>query len=67
MNGYITNTADADRNRMAHFHALDHEQQAEAVRRLAVLGYSDHDIGHATGLAVEQVRQIIGRRQEQRP
>lgn len=42
-----------------HFHALDREQQAQAVRRLAATGQSEHTISHATGLAVEQVRRVL--------
>jgi hypothetical protein len=29
-----------------HFHALDREQQAQAIRRLAAAGQGDHTIAH---------------------
>lgn len=42
-----------------HFNTLDHEQQAQAIRRLALTGMSPHQIAHATGLAVEQINRLI--------
>lgn len=42
-----------------HFHALDREEQAAAIRRMAADGVTDYGISHATGLAVEQVRRIL--------
>lgn len=42
-----------------HFHALDREEQAAAIRRLAASGQGDHTIAHATGLSVEAVRQLL--------
>ena len=47
--------------RMNHFVLLSHEEQAEALRRLARSGMSPHGIAAAAGIAVEQVRAIIGR------
>lgn len=44
-----------------HFHSLDREHQAAAIRRLAVAGQSDHTISAATGLSVEMVRHILGK------
>jgi hypothetical protein len=38
-------------------------EQAAAVRRMADAGHGDYTIASASGLAVEQVRQIIGRRE----
>jgi hypothetical protein len=43
-----------------HFLALDREQQAQAIGRLAATGMTDYDISHATSLAVEMVRRILG-------
>jgi hypothetical protein len=45
--------------RMAHFRALDRQQQIDAIRRLAALGNSDHDIAEATQLSVDFVRCLI--------
>jgi len=45
---------------MAHFHSLNFDEQAGAIRRLAATGMSEHGIACATGLAVEQVRRMIG-------
>lgn len=53
-------TATIDTARMQHFHALDREQQATAVHRLAAAGYSEHGIAAATKLSVEFVRRILG-------
>lgn len=52
------NHRDADRRR--HFRELDRQQQADAIRDLAADGVGDYDIAAATGLAVEQVRRVIG-------
>jgi hypothetical protein len=46
--------------KMLYFHLLSHEEQREAIVRLASSGMSDYGIASATGLAVEQVRAIIG-------
>jgi hypothetical protein len=53
--------ADDRQSRMNHFVMLSHEDQVEAIKRLARSGMSDHGIAAAAGLAVEQVRSIIGR------
>jgi hypothetical protein len=42
-----------------HFHALDREQQAAAIRRLADAGHGDHTIAQATGLSAEQIRRVV--------
>ncbi len=42
-----------------HFHSLDREQQAAAIRRLAAADQGDHTIAHATGLSVEMVRRVL--------
>ena len=55
---------DEDRHRMAHFQALDCEQQMQAIGRLAVTGMTAYGISHATGLAVEQVRRVLTNWQE---
>jgi hypothetical protein len=44
---------------LRHFLLLDHDQQAQAVRRLAASGLRDYTIATATGLTVEQVRRIL--------
>jgi hypothetical protein len=44
---------------LAHFHALERAQQANAIRRLATSGMSDHTIAAATRLSVEMVRRIL--------
>lgn len=49
-----------DATRMHHFHTLSPEHQADALRRLAALGYSDHGIASASGLSVEFVRRVLG-------
>jgi hypothetical protein len=49
-----------DADRMLHFRTMDQDQQAQAIRRLANAGQSDHTIAAATGLSVEMVRRIIG-------
>lgn len=56
MNGYDMPAL----RRMQHFHTLDREQQAQAIRRLASLGQGEHTIAHATGLSVEQIRRVLG-------
>lgn len=48
-----------------HFDALTRDAQADAVRRMADDGYSDYAIAHATRLAVEQVREMLGERETQ--
>jgi DNA-directed RNA polymerase specialized sigma24 family protein len=50
---------------LRHFLLLDHEQQREAIQRLAMSGMSDHTIAAATALSVEQVRIILGERASQ--
>jgi len=42
-----------------HFHALDREQQSQAIRRLAAAGLGEHTIAHATGVSVEQIRREL--------
>jgi SLT domain-containing protein len=48
-----------DATRM-HFHALDRQQQSEAIQRLAATGQGEHTIAYATGLSVEMVRRVLG-------
>lgn len=50
---------DHDRAALRHFHALNFEEQANAIRRLATMGMSDHGIAAATRLSVEFVRRIL--------
>lgn len=56
----LAGTDTSDAARMRHFHTLDRSRQAEAIRRLAATGMSDHGISHATQLSLEQVRRILG-------
>lgn len=49
---------------LRHFLLLDREQQAQAIRRLAVSGMLEHTISAVTGLSVEQVRRILAERSE---
>jgi hypothetical protein len=42
-----------------HFLTLAEPEKAQAVRRLAYQGYSDHGIAQATGLSVEMVRRVL--------
>jgi hypothetical protein len=45
-----------------HFNVLPREQQQEAMRRLAAMGYGIDSIATATGMAREAVMQVIGPR-----
>jgi hypothetical protein len=47
---------------MHHFRTLDRDAQAAAIRRMAMLGWSDHGISRATQLSVEFIRHVIGER-----
>lgn len=42
-----------------HFANLSREQQADAIRRLAILGHSEATIAQATGLSVDQIRRAL--------
>ncbi len=42
-----------------HFHTLDRQQQAQAIRRLAGTGMSDYGISYATGWSVEMVQRAL--------
>ncbi len=55
----MTVAENVERARMAHFRALDHEQQAQAVRRLSNIGHSKQTIARATGLSVEMIARIL--------
>jgi hypothetical protein len=46
--------------RMTHFHTLTRQEQAQAIHRLAREGWSEYGISHATELAIEQVRRVLG-------
>lgn len=41
------------------FHVLDRDKQAEAIRRMAAVGYGERTLAHASGLTVEMVRRIL--------
>ena len=55
----LSGVREADDGRMAHFHRLDRARQVEAIRRLALDGWSARDIAHATGLSVEQIARVL--------
>jgi hypothetical protein len=42
-----------------HFNALNHEDQLEAIVRLAEAGQTDQAIARATALSVEQIRTLV--------
>jgi hypothetical protein len=48
---------------MAHFRSLSFEAQAGTIRQLAATGMSLQGISRATGIAIEQLRRVIGERQ----
>jgi hypothetical protein len=50
--------------RMAHFHKLTRQEQAQAIHHLAAEGWSEYGISHATQLAIEQIRRVLGERNE---
>ncbi len=49
----------SDASRMRHFHALSHDEQVAAIRRLSEDGQSAHGIARATGVSVEQIRALL--------
>jgi hypothetical protein len=53
-----------EQRRMAEFRALDRDAQRHAIKRMAADGYTEYGIASATKLAVEQIRQILGERDE---
>lgn len=55
----LTGTHANDAARMRHFQALDRDQQAQAIRRLAATGQGERTIAQATGLTIEMVRRIL--------
>ena len=50
--------------RMHYFALLSQGEQRAAIARLASSGMSDYGIAAASGLAVEQVRKILGELRE---
>jgi ABC-type phosphate/phosphonate transport system ATPase subunit len=46
------------------FQVLTRDQQQQAIRRLAALGWSEHGIAHATQLSTEQIRRVLAEREE---
>jgi ABC-type phosphate/phosphonate transport system ATPase subunit len=48
-----------DDARLAAFRLLSRDEQANAIRRLAATGMSDHGIARATMLSVEQIRIVL--------
>lgn len=46
--------------RMFYFELLSPEEKAKAIQRMAASGMSDHGIASACGLAVEQIRRLLG-------
>jgi hypothetical protein len=53
---------DPDRDRMRAFHALDQEQQAAAIHRMADEGFTESQIASATRLSVEFIRRVLAER-----
>ena len=49
-----------------HFHELTHDQQCEAVVRMADQGMTNMGIALATSWSVEYVQHVIGERETQR-
>ena len=47
---------------LQYFLLLDREEQQNAIRRMARLGWSDHGIADATRLSVEQIRVALANR-----
>lgn len=45
--------------RMRHFHALDRTAQTDAIRGLAVAGWSEQSIARATQLSVEMIGYVL--------
>ena len=58
--GQLYGPVDSDEARMRHFHVLDHDAQAAAIRRMAAIGRTEYGIAAATGLSVEMVRRLLG-------
>jgi hypothetical protein len=50
---------DAESARLAHFVDLDAQEQAQAIRKLAVDGWGPWTISSATGLCVESVLLVL--------
>jgi hypothetical protein len=42
-----------------HFSTLNHEQQLQAIRRLAATGQGEHTIAAATGLSIVVIRRAL--------
>lgn len=55
----LADSQDGDAARMQHFHGLDRNAQAAAIKRLAACGWSEHGIARATQLSVEQIRRVL--------
>jgi hypothetical protein len=52
----------AEQRARQHYDDLTADEKIEAVCRMADSGYGDYSIASATGLAVEQIRRILGER-----
>lgn len=46
------------------FDRLTREEVSDAIADMKALGFGDYDISAACGLAVEQIREILGQRRE---
>jgi hypothetical protein len=57
----------AEQRARAEFDRLTREEVSDAIADMKAMGFSDHTIAQATGLACEMVRQILGERRESRP
>jgi hypothetical protein len=45
--------------RTRYFHALPHEEQLAAIRRLSAAGQTERTIAAATALSVEMIRRVL--------
>ena len=61
--GEFMNAHPLDASRV-HFLTLSHDEQAAAIRRLASLGFGDHEIAQRTGWHVIEVRRALAEHRE---
>jgi hypothetical protein len=55
-------SAEKAAGKMGYFVMLTREEQAAAIRRMALAGMSDYTIAAATMLSADQIRAILGER-----
>lgn len=46
-------------NPRRHFGSLSRDEQHDAIRCMAAQGHTEYAISHATGIAVEMIRQLL--------